>query len=258
MMKLTVLVDNNTYIDQYYLAEPALSYLLQDGDDTVLFDVGYSDVFMINAKRMNIDLHQVNKLVLSHGHNDHTGGLIYFKNQTQPVEVIAHPDVDVYKNYQAQDVGSPLQLKDLPNNFILKLSNSPLKITNNITFLGEIPRVFTFEGQPLENDQINDDSALIYHNLDTLWVITGCSHSGICNICEYAKKISGIDHITGIIGGFHLLDNPYQLKKTVAYLKANPVDIIYPAHCSDLKAKIELAKVATIKEVGVGLSFVIK
>ena len=77
-MRLKVLEDNNTFIDMYYLGEPAVSYYIEDGDDKILFDVGYSDAYIKNAKRMNIDLNKVNKLVISHGHNDHTGGLKYF------------------------------------------------------------------------------------------------------------------------------------------------------------------------------------
>lgn len=78
MLKLTVLVDNHTYIDQYYLGEPAVSYYLQDGDFTALFDAGYSDVYLRNAAAMGLALPKVDAVVLSHGHNDHTGGLKYF------------------------------------------------------------------------------------------------------------------------------------------------------------------------------------
>ena len=74
-MKLTVLVDNATIIDRYFLAEPAVSYLLEDGDARILLDTGYSDVFLKNARAMGIDLSRVTDIVLSHGHNDHTGGL---------------------------------------------------------------------------------------------------------------------------------------------------------------------------------------
>ena len=70
-MKLKVLTDNNTYIDEYYLGEPALSYYLEEDGRKILFDTGYSDVFMINAKKMGIDLGAIDYLVLSHGHNDH-------------------------------------------------------------------------------------------------------------------------------------------------------------------------------------------
>ena len=257
-MKLTVLVDNNTYIDQYFLAEPALSYLIEDNRETILFDVGYSDIFMINALRMKIDLKQVNYLVLSHGHIDHTGGLEHIAFLTQPVTVIAHPETDQCKILGNMEVGSPVTFDTLADNFKIKLSKKPIQINPHLTFLGEIPHRYAFEGQPLENDNLADDTALIYHHDNTLWVITGCSHSGICNICEYAKKISGIDHISGIIGGFHLLNDLEKTDQTCKYFKENPIDIIYPAHCTDLAAKIKLSKIAQIKEVGVGLIINIK
>ncbi|MBP3597586.1 MAG: hypothetical protein J6J60_09395 [Clostridia bacterium] len=66
-MKLKVLLDNNTYIDEYYLAEPAVSYYIGDEENKILFDTGYSDIFIKNVKKMNINLENLNKLVISHG-----------------------------------------------------------------------------------------------------------------------------------------------------------------------------------------------
>ena len=77
-MKLTVLVDNNTYIDQYYLGEPAVCYYIEDGETCLLLATGYSDVYIRNAKALGIDLAQVSVIALSHGHNDHTRGLQYW------------------------------------------------------------------------------------------------------------------------------------------------------------------------------------
>ena len=74
-MKITVLVDNNTYIDRYYLAEPDVSYYLEEEKQRILFDTGYSDVFYKNAQSMDIDLNNLTHVILSHGHNDHSGGL---------------------------------------------------------------------------------------------------------------------------------------------------------------------------------------
>ncbi len=54
-MKLTVLVDNNTFIDRYFYGEPGVSYYIQDEDINILFDLGYSDIFMKNAYKMNIN-----------------------------------------------------------------------------------------------------------------------------------------------------------------------------------------------------------
>ena len=102
-MKLTVLVDNNTIIDQYLLGEPAVSYYIETGDQNILFDAGYSDAFLINAQRLDIDLTKLDKVVLSHGHLDHTWGLqylvrllcekpVYNAKGKKPV-LIAHPEV---------------------------------------------------------------------------------------------------------------------------------------------------------------------
>lgn len=77
-MKLTILVDNITLIDQYYLAEPALSFLIETEEEKILFDTGYSDVFLRNAERMNLNLKEIDYLIFSHGHNDHTMGLISY------------------------------------------------------------------------------------------------------------------------------------------------------------------------------------
>ena len=91
-MELTVLVDNNCYIDKYYLAEPALSFYIEDKELRILFDCGYSDVFYKNAKAMNIDLTKLTHVVLSHGHNDHTGGLKYLvkKQNCTDIKLIAN------------------------------------------------------------------------------------------------------------------------------------------------------------------------
>ncbi len=66
-MKLTVLVDNNTYIDNYYMGEPALSFYIEDGDSRILFDTGYSDVFIRNAIAMNINLKEITHIVYPTG-----------------------------------------------------------------------------------------------------------------------------------------------------------------------------------------------
>lgn len=71
-MKLTVLVDNNTLIDRYFVGEPALSFFIEVGGENILFDTVYSDAFLKNAERMGINLRELDVVVLSHGHVDHT------------------------------------------------------------------------------------------------------------------------------------------------------------------------------------------
>lgn len=264
-MKLKVLLDNNTYIDEYYLAEPAVSYYIEDEETKILFDTGYSDIFIKNAKKMNINLENLDKLVISHGHNDHTGGLEYFIKtiQNKNIELIAHPHCFYKKYFEKEYIGTPVTKEILEENFKLVLSNTPIQISKNIIYLGEIPNSNGFENREiignyenkneLADDCVKDDSAIVYKSSKGLFIVTGCSHSGICNIIEYAKKVCKEEKIYGVIGGFHLFNCDDRLYKTIEYFKENQLKEIYPCHCVSLKAKIEIGKELNIEEVGVGL-----
>ena len=263
-MKLKVLEDNNTFIDMYYLGEPAVSYYIEDGDDRILFDVGYSDAYLKNAKQMNLDIDSINKIVISHGHNDHTRGLKYFFDKERNVEIISHPECFNYKeDDEGLYIGSPILKDDLSKMCKLNLSKEPIYVSKNIIYLGQIPVLNEFEpryvigksiiGGEKVDDDIKDDSAIVYKGEDGLFIITGCSHSGMCNIIEYAKRGCNDERILGVIGGFHLFDNDDRLKETINYLKDNNIKYLYPCHCVSLTAKIEMAKKIRINEVGVGL-----
>ena len=74
-MEITFLVENNSRIDRYLLAEPALSIFIETEGKKILFDCGYSDVFIKNAWKLSVNLENITDIVISHGHDDHTGGL---------------------------------------------------------------------------------------------------------------------------------------------------------------------------------------
>lgn len=274
-MKLTVLVDNSTLIDRYFLGEPALSFLLQDQDFKLLFDTGYSDAFLHNARSMDINILDIDYIVLSHGHIDHTGGLIpltqqYLKARIEQIQVktpilIAH--TDVFKSRiinEIGDIGSPISQHKMAQHCQLNLRKKPYWITDRLIFLGEIPRLNDFEcqdsfakilnGDSIEDDNIIDDSSLVYRIDNGLIIIAGCAHSGICNTIAYARKICDNAPVLKVIGGFHMLDaSQYQLDKTVEFLAQLNIMEIYACHCVDLAAKIALSQLNNLKQVGVGL-----
>lgn len=263
-MKLTVLVENNTLIDKYLLGEPALSFYIEVDDKKILFDAGYSDIFIQNALKIGIDLKKLDNIVFSHGHNDHTLGIIYLRKlyqdskdlgiQVNIPEIIAHQNIlDRKFDNLVGDVGFPLSKDQLEKSFTLKLTSSPCWITENLVFLGEIPRKFNIKNTKYD---LKDDSALVYKTKEGIVIITGCSHSGICNIIEYAKEISQQDNIIDVIGGFHLLNTGEpELQEISGYLKAQNIQKLHPCHCTDLKAKIFLSKILQVEEVGVGTVF---
>jgi len=269
-MKLKVLVDNNSFIDNYHLAEPAVSYYIEDEEQKILFDTGYSEIFIRNSKDMNINLNELDKVVISHGHNDHTGGLKYLFNSIDKknIEVIAHPECLNNKKYNDEYIGTSMTKNQLEKVCKLNLTDKPLKISEHITFLGEIPQINDFEKREnigkcnidgkIIDDIVMDDTAIVYKSKKGLFIITGCSHSGICNIIEYAKQVCNEERIYGVIGGFHLFDINDRLEKTINYFRKNSIELLYPCHCVSLNAKIEIGKQIKIQEVGVGLELNIK
>ena len=273
-MRLTILVDNDTLIEKYYLAEPAVCFHINDKGKNILLDVGYSGIFISNADKMGINLMNLDYVVLSHGHLDHTWGLeplmkLYGKTgskkrvQGNPV-IVGHPLVLKPKIDGDEKIGTLVSETKLRDCFEVKLSKEPVWLTDNLVFLGEIERTTKFEARnPLgkfilegkeEDDMLTDDSALVYKSKDGLVVITGCSHSGICNIIEYAKKVCKDDRIADVVGGFHLLQpSKEQLNETVNYFKKIQPSVVHACHCTGLDATVALASVANLKEVGVGL-----
>jgi len=275
-MKLTVLVDNNTLIDRYFYAEPGVSYFIEEEDKRILFDVGYSNVFIKNAQKMNINLLDIDFLVLSHGHLDHTWGLdplirLYTEAIIEEIDhkkptLIAHPLTLLTKRLNGlEEVGSTISEEKLSKHFQIGLSKEPVWLTERLVFLGEIERKNDFEAKkPIgkvvkddleEDDYLMDDSVLVHKSSRGLVIITGCSHAGICNIVEYAKEICEDDRVVDIVGGFHLLAPPEeQLQGTLEYMKALQPTEVHACHCTDLNSKIALSKVVNLKEVGVGLT----
>ena len=264
-MKLKVLVDNNTYIDQYYCGEPAISYYIEDEDVSLLLDVGYSDLFIKNSTALGVDLENIRTIIISHGHDDHTRGLKYYFEQKykNDISIIAHPDAFKEKTIDDLKICSPILQEELKDKCNLILSKEPMKVSKHITFLGEIPQINDFEnrkpigkqmvGDTLVDDYVMDDTALVYQSKNGIYIITGCSHSGICNIIEYAKKVCKDNRVLGVIGGFHLFQLNEQVNKTIDYLKQNNLKELYPCHCTSFVVRAEIYKVLPVKEVGVGL-----
>ena len=263
-MKLTVLCDNNTRIDAYYLGEPGVCYYLEDGDARILMDTGYSDVFARNAQALGIDLTQLTGLVLSHGHDDHTGGMVHLPLLERRLPLYAHPQVFGAKRCDGISIGAPMTTEEAGKRFDLHLTRGPQKISEHLTLLGEIPRENDFESkEPIgerfvknvwEPDYLWDDTAIACQGEKGLTIITGCSHAGIVNITEYAKKVCGDDRICGIIGGFHLLSETMdrQTERTVDWLRWLKPENLRPCHCTGFYARAAIHAATPIKETCVG------
>ena len=275
-LSLTVLVDNTTTTDHDYCGEAGLSFLIETAGKKILFDTGLSGLFLANAEEMGISLRDLDILVFSHGHIDHTGGLATLARhlatatpdgvQPRVPELIAHPRCFWPKEKNGRENGSVVSEDEVKRQFPVSLSAEPVWITDDLVFLGEIPRRFPFEKDDsakrlirnpdgkTETDFLLDDTALAFRSDEGLVIITGCSHAGICNITEYAREVCDEKHVRDIIGGLHLISpTPKRLEKTGKYLNRLHLEALHAGHCTSLQAKLALANYCPMQEVGVGM-----
>lgn len=257
-MKITILNDNTPGKCE---GTHGLSLLIEGGGKKILFDVSPTDIFLKNARELSINLDNVDAIVLSHGHWDHGDGLKYLGGQ----KLICHPGCFI-KRYRKKDdsyLGLALSLEETKKKFDLQSTDKPLEIADSITFLGEIPRENDFEAKKSDwyksdraDDFVTDDSALAIKTNQGLVVIASCSHAGICNTVEYAKKVTGQNKIHAVIGGFHLKEKDEVLRQTIDYFKNAEVDTIYPLHCTQPVALAEFKAAGLNVEIaGSGDSF---
>ncbi|NQU86389.1 MAG: MBL fold metallo-hydrolase [Mariniphaga sp.] len=237
-MKITILDDNTA--GNECKAEHGLSYLIES-DLSFLFDTGPSDVIFRNAEKLGLNLKEIKTIVLSHRHYDHSNGLLHFNGQ----KLIFHPAI-FDKNYRKKDgsyIGMYLTRKEVEARFDIIESREPLFLSKNVVFLGEIPRRNNFEAETTgfvdktgDDDFILDDTGVAIKTENGLVIISGCAHSGICNIVEHALEVTGEKKIHAVLGGFHLKDNGNQTQKTIEYFKSKQIKNVIPSHCTELPA----------------------
>lgn len=244
-MKITILCENmiGEAGGKTCLAEWGLSLFIQMRGINILFDTGRSDVYKVNAKNLGIDLDDTDFVVLSHRHWDHAGGLQLHEFQEKK-KLVIHPII-LEKIYSEQ-------AEKLRADFEIVESRQPLEFAPNAYYLGEIPRKNNFEEGVYRNDKMEDDSAIVIKSKKGAIVISGCSHAGICNICEYAKAVTG-DNIYAVIGGFHLFeDNKKTVDATIEYFQKEKIEHLYPMHCVDFSTLVKFHLTFGIKKLSTG------
>jgi 7,8-dihydropterin-6-yl-methyl-4-(beta-D-ribofuranosyl)aminobenzene 5'-phosphate synthase len=238
--------------------------------NTFLFDTGISENGIVhNTKVFGVNLSKIDGIILSHGHFDHFAGLINalreisINDRRKGIDLFLHPD-SFLKRWEVFPDGKKAEMPFLDEGQLKKegakihKSKDPIYLPNKdcplILLTGQIPRETTFEkGFPFQytidsmnknlvpDPLVKDDQALIVNVKDKgLVILTGCGHAGLINTINYAKKLTGIEKIYAILGGFHLpADNGiYEeaIEPTLKELqKVNP-NYIIPCHCTGWKA----------------------
>ncbi len=231
----------------------------------LLFDAGTSTNGLIhNMDVLEVKPQELHSIVLSHGHVDHTQGLLGMIKRLgkRRMPVLLHPDAFLNRKVILPDqheLHSPA-----PNRRLLEQENIEFTEERGCSYLldgmvlvtGQIHRTTDFEkGFPIHYADINgtwqsdplihDDQALVVNVRDKgLVVLTGCGHAGAINSVRYAQKLTGVDTIYGLLGGLHLTGGIFEsiIPRTVKELKAIAPRLIMPGHCTGWKAIHALAR----------------
>jgi 7,8-dihydropterin-6-yl-methyl-4-(beta-D-ribofuranosyl)aminobenzene 5'-phosphate synthase len=257
-LRITTLSENTAGINGF-MGEWGLGVLVESDEVNVLFDTGQSFSIIHNAQLLGVDLSLIDKIVLSHGHFDHTGGLKHVLGQIgREIEIIAHPDIWQAKCVTGQGEGryigipfSRKELEDLGARF--RLTAEPVAISDSIMTSGQIPMVTEYEAiEPslmvktdgnFEPDALRDDQALIIKTPSGLVVILGCAHRGIINTLYHAQKVSGVKKIDTVLGGCHLIDaSEERIWLTIAALQELGVKRLGACHCTGMAASAIMAQ----------------
>jgi 7,8-dihydropterin-6-yl-methyl-4-(beta-D-ribofuranosyl)aminobenzene 5'-phosphate synthase len=229
-----------------------------DRTTRILFDAGLTpDGLVENMRRLELSPQDIDIIVLSHGHWDHTTGMdgIVTALGRRNVPVLIHPDF-----WSRRRVALPTTPVELPSTSKAALQGAGFEIVEekqpsflldgSLLVTGEVDRTTGFEqGHPLfqayrdghwqPDPLILDDQALVANVRGRgLVVLTGCGHSGIVNILRYVRKLTGEDRIHAVIGGFHLSGPLFEpiIEPTCDALAELDPDYLVPCHCTGWRA----------------------
>ncbi len=257
-VKITVLCENTASARIGITGEHGFAALIEKDGEKLLMDTGQGHSLLNNARVLGIDLTDVKKLVLSHGHFDHIGGLPQVLAPPRGVEIIAHPDIfnskyaelDTPAGKNKVFIGMKFNQDWLENGLkaSFNFQKEFIEISNNIFYSGEVPRTTEFEhpdprllvkrNGSFEEDPLLDDISLLIETDKGPVILLGCAHAGTVNVMKHFSDKTGHEKFHAVIGGTHLglLGNPKQLEKTMDAFDEFGVQKIAVSHCTGQEA----------------------
>jgi 7,8-dihydropterin-6-yl-methyl-4-(beta-D-ribofuranosyl)aminobenzene 5'-phosphate synthase len=258
-MKIHILTDDKAK-RRGFLAEHGLSIYIEHDGGPILFDTGQSDVYLKNAQRIGLDLTQTKAIVLSHGHYDHCGGMPFFPTDSPMPNI--YVSIHAFEEKYAQnadgntyrEIGIPWSPKAYPvlEESLVYVGKSQT-IFPDVTLWNNIPSTVHFEEVPVglyvrnehgkSCDRMSDEQMLVIETRHGLCIFLGCSHPGIINCLEYARKLFPGKPIDTLVAGMHLEHvHPLRLQMTMQSLLDMDIRRILPLHCTGIAALCEMTR----------------
>jgi 7,8-dihydropterin-6-yl-methyl-4-(beta-D-ribofuranosyl)aminobenzene 5'-phosphate synthase len=253
---VTTLVENSVHA-RGLRAEHGLAFHIQAGSHSLLFDTGQSSLVVENARKLGVPLERIEAIALSHGHNDHTGGLDAVRALASAARLFLHPAALPAKFAGNPDGTSRLIGMAEPTAAAIRnaaqaavWTTKPTEVGEGIFVTGEIPRRTGFEDtggrfylDPAGErpDPLLDDQALFFEAKEGLVVLLGCGHAGVVNTLEYVRQLAGGRRIHTVLGGMHLLAaSPERMAHTLDSFRRLDLQRLVPAHCTGSAAVAQL------------------
>uniref|UniRef100_UPI0039E9BB5D MBL fold metallo-hydrolase n=6 Tax=Clostridium perfringens TaxID=1502 RepID=UPI0039E9BB5D len=250
-MRITTLVENTKISDEYE-NKHGLSFHIETEKHNILFDLGPKNTFLTNAKKLNINLEEVDIVVISHGHNDHGGGLEEFLKINNKAKVYIHKDAfneyysmaGIFKKYIGLD-------KELKKNPRIILTEGDMKIDDELYLFSVVEnrhKVSKFnkvlykrvDGMYLEDDFVHEQSLIITEDNKNV-LMGGCAHNDIRNIIDKAEVIIGKD-LDYVISGFHIFNPSTGISESDLFINTLGDNLnkrntkFYTCHCTGMRA----------------------
>lgn len=258
---ITILCDNSIS-KSGFTGEHGFSLLIEREDEKYLFDTGPGMSLPLNLKALNKDLKSLNKVFVSHGHYDHTGGLKWVIQQVGKVEVVAHPDIfSVHMALNPQDkskssryIGCQFTQDELEQSgATFAFIDHTMEVSPGLWFVTGInpdpeklpkdARLVIPQGEGFVRDPLKDDASLLLETDGAPILVLGCAHAGVFNILDHIRKNMGITKLRAILGGTHLMFfEPKDVRRAIDKFEEFSIDLIGVSHCTGFQAAVELSK----------------
>ena len=240
--------------------EHGLSFWLEYGNHRILFDTGQTGLILKNAKILRADIAKTEAIVLSHGHYDHTGGLVAVLGVARKALVYTHPAAlhsrFTRKGTEIRAIG----MSDSTKEVVLAhaeaervvWTETPTSLTPGVFVTGQIPRNTNFEDvggafyvdeNCEQADMLPDDQAIFFDTPRGLVFLLGCSHAGVVNTLDCVMKLVEGRQIDSVVGGMHLLiASQDRIEQTIDAFRKYNVKHIGLAHCTGADATQRIRK----------------